>query len=47
MAVKDITKGVVRSGYKTKNKTLAKSVGIALTEMPTVEKVGRGQFRSA
>jgi hypothetical protein len=46
MAVKDITDAVVRSGYKTKNKTLAKSVGIALTEMPQVEKVGRGKFRA-
>lgn len=45
MAVRDITDGVVKSGYKSKNKTLAKSVGIALTEMPGVTKVGRGQFR--
>ena len=44
MAVKDITGGVLRIGYKTKNKTLAKSVGIALTEMTNVRKVGRGQF---
>lgn len=45
MSVKDITDGVLRAGYPTKNKTLAKSVGIALTEMPGVTKVGRGQFR--
>ena len=44
MAVKDITAGVLKIGYRTKNKTLAKSVGIALTEMPRVRKVGRGQF---
>ena len=44
MAVKDITSGVMKSGYKTKNKTLAKSVGIALTEMKGVAKVGRGRF---
>jgi hypothetical protein len=46
MAVKDITTGVVRAGYKSKNKTLAKSVGIALAEMPGVAKVGRGRFRA-
>jgi hypothetical protein len=45
MAVKDITAGVLKSGYKSKNKTLAKSVGIALTEMKGVAKVGRGRFR--
>lgn len=45
MAVKDITDGVIASGYSTRNKTLAKSVGIALTEMPNVEKIGRGKFR--
>jgi hypothetical protein len=45
MAVKDITSGVLSSGYKTKNRTLAKSVGIALTEMKNVTKVGRGKFR--
>lgn len=45
MAVKDITSAVTKAGYKTKNKTLAKSVGIALTELPSVVKVGRGKFR--
>jgi hypothetical protein len=45
MAVKDITSGVLKAGYKTQNKTLAKSVGIALTEMRGVAKVGRGRFR--
>ncbi len=45
MAVKDITAGVVRGGYKSKNKTLSKSVGIALTEMQGVNKTGRGRFR--
>ena len=44
MAVKDITAGVLKIGYKTRNKTLAKSVGIALTEMGNIRKVGRGQF---
>jgi len=45
MAVKDITTGVLKAGYKTRNKTLAKSVGIALAEMPNVAKVARGRFR--
>ena len=45
MAVKDITDAVVKAGYKSRNQTLAKSVGIALTEMPNVTKVARGQFR--
>lgn len=45
MTVRDITSGVLSLGFKTKNKTLAKSVGIALTEMNGVRKVGRGKFR--
>jgi hypothetical protein len=45
MAVKDVTAGVLRSGFKSRNKTLAKSVGIALTQMPNVRKVSRGMFR--
>ncbi len=45
MAVKDITAAVVKSGYKSKNQTLAKSVGIALTEMAGMAKVGRGKFK--
>lgn len=45
MTVKDITDGVLASGYDTKNKTLAKSVGIALTEMPNVAKLSRGKFQ--
>lgn len=45
MAVKDVTARVLRSGFKSKNKTLAKSVGIALTQMPNVAKVSRGMFR--
>lgn len=44
MAVKDITDAVIASGYKSKNKTLGKSVGIALTQMPNVKKVSRGKF---
>ena len=45
IAVKDITTRVLRAGYKSKNKALAKSVGIALTQMPNVAKVARGTFR--
>ena len=45
MSVKAVTESVLASGYKTKNKTLAKSVGIALTEMPNIQKVARGKFR--
>ena len=45
MAVKDITAAVRRSGYATTNKTLAKSVGVTLTQMPQVMKVNRGLFR--
>lgn len=44
MAVKDIATGVVQAGYDSKNQTLAKSVGIALTELKSVKKVGRGKF---
>lgn len=45
MAVRDIADAVLAAGYPTKNKTLAKSVGIALTQMPSVQKVSRGKFR--
>lgn len=44
MAVKDIADRVVASGYKSKNKTLAKSVGIALLDMNSVKKVKRGTY---
>jgi hypothetical protein len=47
MAVKDITAAVRKAGYKTKNKTLGKSVGIALTQMKDARKVGRGRFKLA
>ncbi len=45
MQVRDITARVLRAGYKSRNKTLDKSVGIALAHMPTVRKIGRGVFR--
>lgn len=44
MSVKDITNGVLDEGYPTRNQTLAKSVGIALTQLPNVSKRGRGKF---
>lgn len=47
MSVKDITEAVRKAGYPTKNQTLAKSVGIALTATPGVAKVARGKFRLA
>jgi uncharacterized C2H2 Zn-finger protein len=45
MAVKDVTIGVRKAGFKSKNKTLAKSVGIAMSQMRNVAKVSRGVFR--
>ncbi len=45
MAVKDITAAVIGAGFKSTNKTLAKSVGVALSELPGVERTGRGLFR--
>lgn len=45
MAVGDVANGVVKAGYKTRNQTLAKSVGIALTQIPGVVKVSRGRFK--
>jgi uncharacterized C2H2 Zn-finger protein len=45
MAVKDITTAIRKSGYKSRNKALAKSVGTALGQMPNVVKVSRGVFR--
>lgn len=45
MRVKDIAAGVLQAGYQTKNQTLAKSIGIAMRQMPDVRKVRRGVFR--
>jgi len=45
MSVKDITTAVLEAGYKSRNRTLAKSVGIALAQMPEVARVRRGVFR--
>jgi hypothetical protein len=43
--VKDVTAAVRAAGYRSKNKTLDKSVGVALREMRQVVKVARGQYR--
>lgn len=45
MRVIEVAAAVKRGGFKTKNKTLDKSVGIALKDMPTVERVARGVFK--
>lgn len=45
MGVQEVTRGVLRSGYKSRNKTLAKSVGIALGGMKEVRRVGRGRYQ--
>jgi hypothetical protein len=45
MSVKDITVAVRAAGYRSKNKTLDKSVGNALAAMPQAIKVARGQYR--
>ena len=46
MAVKDVTAAVRKAGYKSKDKTFAKSVGVALRAMRNVTKIGRGVFRA-
>jgi hypothetical protein len=46
MRVSEITDAVLRAGYNTRNKTLAKSVGICLAGMPNVTKVERGLFQA-
>jgi len=44
-AVKDVSEAIVKAGYKSRNQTLAKSVGIALAEMPQAKKIGRGRYQ--
>jgi len=44
LRVAEITAAVRQAGYKTRNRTLAKSVGVALVDLPGVKKVGRGVF---
>ncbi len=45
MRVKDVAAACIRAGYKTRNQTFAKSVGITLARMNNVQRVGRGRFR--
>jgi hypothetical protein len=44
MPIPEIAADVLRSGFKTKNKTLNTTVGIALAEMPGVRRVARGVY---
>jgi hypothetical protein len=44
LPVSEIAASVVRSGFKSKNKTLATTVGIALADMPGVRRVKRGVY---
>ena len=46
MAAKDVTAAVCKAGFKSKDKALARSVGVALRGMRDVKKVGRGTFRA-
>ena len=45
MAVKDVTAAVCQAGFKSKDKALARSVGVALRGMRDEAKIGRGVFR--
>jgi hypothetical protein len=45
MRVNEVASGVLAAGFKTRNKTLAKSVGVALSTMPNVAKRGRGKYK--
>ena len=42
----EVTAAVLKAGYKSRSKTLAKSVGVALRTMSGVKKIGRGVFRA-
>jgi len=46
MALKDVTAAVCKAGFKSKDKALARSVGVAMRGMRDVAKVGRGVFRA-
>jgi len=46
LRVAEVTSAVLRGGYRSRNQTLAKSVGITLAGMPSVEKVGHGTYRA-
>jgi hypothetical protein len=42
----EVTAAVLKAGYQSRSKTLAKSVGVALRTMSGVKKIGRGVFRA-
>jgi hypothetical protein len=42
----EIAAAVLKAGYKTRNKTLGKSVGVMLRNMAGVKKMGRGVYRA-
>lgn len=44
MPVSEVTAAVLRSGFKSKNKTLSTTVGIALADMSGVRRVTRGMY---
>ena len=46
MAVKEVAVAVLKAGYKSRDKTLPKTVGKYLAAMPGVQKVGRGVYRA-
>jgi len=45
MAVKDVAAAVLKAGYKSRDKTLAHTVGKLLAAMPNTVRVERGQYR--
>ncbi len=45
MAVKDVAAAVLKAGYKSRDKTLAHTVGKLLAAMPNTVRVARGQYR--
>lgn len=47
VSVQEIHDAVLKAGFETENKTLAKSIGIALAQMPTAKRVGRGRYQAA
>ncbi|NQT11257.1 MAG: hypothetical protein HQ582_00820 [Planctomycetes bacterium] len=44
MKVADIAKAVVKAGYKTKSKNVPNLIREALTRVPRIKKVSRGQY---
>jgi hypothetical protein len=46
MRRKEIAGAVLKAGYKSRDKTFAKSVGVALRTVPGVKKLGRGVYQA-